>query len=153
MMTQRSRLMILLSALVVGLPMPYGTASAQGITVSAFSGGGDEVYGLSNQLKIRRGRTSRVTIVKDFINLVDFGSISISGGPATISRLSNGTTRVGGRYVGSVDRDGTASARLRAYPKDHPFARIQATAEKDTGAVNGPPVPRAVIAQPSRAAC
>jgi len=31
------------------------------------------------------------------------------------------------RYVGSVDREGRASARLRAYPKDHPFARIQAT--------------------------
>jgi aspartokinase/homoserine dehydrogenase 1 len=31
------------------------------------------------------------------------------------------------RYVGSVDREGNASARLRAYPLDHPFARIQAT--------------------------
>ncbi len=31
------------------------------------------------------------------------------------------------RYVGAVDRDGRASARLRAYPLDHPFARIQAT--------------------------
>jgi aspartokinase/homoserine dehydrogenase 1 len=31
------------------------------------------------------------------------------------------------RYVGSVDREGNASARLRAYPLDHPFTRIQAT--------------------------
>jgi aspartokinase/homoserine dehydrogenase 1 len=31
------------------------------------------------------------------------------------------------RYVGSVDREGRASARLRAYPLDHPFARIQMT--------------------------
>ncbi|HUE97351.1 MAG TPA: bifunctional aspartate kinase/homoserine dehydrogenase I [Longimicrobiaceae bacterium] len=31
------------------------------------------------------------------------------------------------RYVGSVDRDGNASARLRPYPLDHPFARIQMT--------------------------
>jgi bifunctional aspartokinase / homoserine dehydrogenase 1 len=31
------------------------------------------------------------------------------------------------RYVGAVDRTGRASARLRSYPLDHPFARIQAT--------------------------
>ncbi len=31
------------------------------------------------------------------------------------------------RYVGSIDREGNASARLRSYPLDHPFARIQAT--------------------------
>ena len=31
------------------------------------------------------------------------------------------------RYVGSVDRDGNASARLRSYPMAHPFARIQLT--------------------------
>jgi bifunctional aspartokinase / homoserine dehydrogenase 1 len=31
------------------------------------------------------------------------------------------------RYVGAVDREGHASARLQAYPTDHPFARIQMT--------------------------
>lgn len=31
------------------------------------------------------------------------------------------------RYVGSVDQNGKASARLRTYPTDHPFARIQMT--------------------------
>lgn len=31
------------------------------------------------------------------------------------------------RYVGSVDREGNASARLQTYPMDHPFARIQMT--------------------------
>ena len=31
------------------------------------------------------------------------------------------------RYVGRVDREGRASAQLRAYPADHPFARIQLT--------------------------
>jgi aspartokinase/homoserine dehydrogenase 1 len=31
------------------------------------------------------------------------------------------------RYVGSVDCEGNASARLQSYPLDHPFARIQAT--------------------------
>ncbi|MGH7504468.1 MAG: bifunctional aspartate kinase/homoserine dehydrogenase I, partial [Longimicrobiales bacterium] len=31
------------------------------------------------------------------------------------------------RYVGRVDRDGHASARLRRYPIGHPFARIQLT--------------------------
>src|SRR5690606_29695957 len=31
------------------------------------------------------------------------------------------------RYVGLVDREGRASARLRSYPLDHPFARIQMT--------------------------
>jgi len=31
------------------------------------------------------------------------------------------------RYVGAVDREGNASARLQAYPLDHPFARIQLT--------------------------
>src|SRR5690606_29840561 len=31
------------------------------------------------------------------------------------------------RFVGSVDRDGRASATLRSYPVDHPFARIQLT--------------------------
>jgi bifunctional aspartokinase / homoserine dehydrogenase 1 len=31
------------------------------------------------------------------------------------------------RYVGSVDRNGKASAALRSYPDDHPFARIQMT--------------------------
>ena len=31
------------------------------------------------------------------------------------------------RYVGSVDQTGRASARLRPYPLDHPFARIQMT--------------------------
>jgi len=31
------------------------------------------------------------------------------------------------RYVGSVDQHGRASAKLRSYPMDHPFARIQMT--------------------------
>jgi bifunctional aspartokinase / homoserine dehydrogenase 1 len=31
------------------------------------------------------------------------------------------------RYVGRVDQKGNASARLRSYPLDHPFARIQMT--------------------------
>ncbi|MQA88976.1 MAG: bifunctional aspartate kinase/homoserine dehydrogenase I [Gemmatimonas sp.] len=31
------------------------------------------------------------------------------------------------RYVGRVDREGNASARLQSYPLDHPFARIQMT--------------------------
>ncbi|MEX2571488.1 MAG: bifunctional aspartate kinase/homoserine dehydrogenase I [Gemmatimonadota bacterium] len=31
------------------------------------------------------------------------------------------------RYVGSVDQKGNASAKLRSYPLDHPFARIQMT--------------------------
>jgi len=31
------------------------------------------------------------------------------------------------RFVGSVERDGTASVRLRRYPTDHPFARISHT--------------------------
>lgn len=31
------------------------------------------------------------------------------------------------RYVGSIDRDGKASARLTSYPASHPFARIQMT--------------------------
>src|SRR5690606_24968262 len=31
------------------------------------------------------------------------------------------------RFVGSVDQEGRASATLRAYPQDHPFARIQLT--------------------------
>jgi bifunctional aspartokinase / homoserine dehydrogenase 1 len=31
------------------------------------------------------------------------------------------------RYVGSIDHEGRASARLRSYPVDHPFARIQMT--------------------------
>jgi bifunctional aspartokinase / homoserine dehydrogenase 1 len=31
------------------------------------------------------------------------------------------------RYVGSVDQHGRASAKLRSYPQDHPFARIQMT--------------------------
>jgi len=31
------------------------------------------------------------------------------------------------RFVGSVDREGRASATLRTYPEDHPFARIQLT--------------------------
>jgi aspartokinase/homoserine dehydrogenase 1 len=31
------------------------------------------------------------------------------------------------RFVGSVERDGTASVRLRRYPTDHAFARISHT--------------------------
>ncbi|MEX2582299.1 MAG: bifunctional aspartate kinase/homoserine dehydrogenase I [Gemmatimonadota bacterium] len=31
------------------------------------------------------------------------------------------------RYVGRVDQNGNASAKLRSYPLDHPFARIQLT--------------------------
>ncbi|MEP6493282.1 MAG: bifunctional aspartate kinase/homoserine dehydrogenase I [bacterium] len=31
------------------------------------------------------------------------------------------------RFVGSIKRDGTASVRLRAYPRTHPFARIALT--------------------------
>jgi len=31
------------------------------------------------------------------------------------------------RFVGSINRDGTASVRLRAYPRTHPFARIALT--------------------------
>ena len=31
------------------------------------------------------------------------------------------------RFVGSIDREGNASATLRSYPRDHPFARIRLT--------------------------
>jgi aspartokinase/homoserine dehydrogenase 1 len=31
------------------------------------------------------------------------------------------------RFVGSVERDGTASVKLRRYPTDHAFARISHT--------------------------
>jgi aspartokinase/homoserine dehydrogenase 1 len=31
------------------------------------------------------------------------------------------------RFVGGVDREGRASAKLRAYPASHPFARIHLT--------------------------
>src|SRR5690606_248145 len=31
------------------------------------------------------------------------------------------------RFVGSIDREGNASAALRSYPRTHPFARIRLT--------------------------
>jgi aspartokinase/homoserine dehydrogenase 1 len=48
---------------------------------------------------------------------------------AAMAELFEGARKRGEvlRYVGSVDSEGRASARLRAYPLDHPFARIQMT--------------------------
>jgi aspartokinase/homoserine dehydrogenase 1 len=48
---------------------------------------------------------------------------------AVMAKLFDDAARRGEvlRYVGSVDSDGNASARLRSYPRSHPFARIQLT--------------------------
>jgi hypothetical protein len=72
-------------------------AGAQGINIKDF----DDIsrnYGLTQTVPIRRGVTSNVRIAKDFIDLVPFNLVSITGG-GTVSSISNGRTPQGKGYI------------------------------------------------------
>jgi len=71
------------------------------ISVNDFATG-QRSSALTSTVPLRRGVTSRVTIVKDFIDLVTFGSISMTGG-ASISGLSNGRTQSSGMGFLAMD--------------------------------------------------
>lgn len=85
----------LLTALTLGTPLA-GTG-AQDITVRDF-GVAQVTYTSSQTPKIRRGMTSRVTIVKHLLNHVPFELVSASGG-ATIGNLSNGHASNGTGFI------------------------------------------------------
>ncbi|HEX6050067.1 MAG TPA: hypothetical protein VFZ21_12390 [Gemmatimonadaceae bacterium] len=48
-------------------------------------------YSLTQRPPVRRGVTSSISIKKNFIDLVPFGQVSVSGAGASISNLDNGT--------------------------------------------------------------
>jgi len=48
-------------------------------------------YDLTKRPPVRRGVTSSISIKKNFIDLVPFGQVSVSGAGASISNLDNGT--------------------------------------------------------------
>ncbi|MEW5916992.1 MAG: hypothetical protein AB1762_11325 [Gemmatimonadota bacterium] len=83
----RSRFAVLVSALTLGA----ANAVAQDIIVRDI-GSAEISYGNGARPKIRRGMTSRVTIVKDLIDLVPFQTISVTGTGVRIANLSNGRT-------------------------------------------------------------
>jgi hypothetical protein len=82
------------SALLLGalaLVPPFTTVRprmAENIRVGDFAS--DLTYSLGSIPVIRRGVTSTVTITKNFIDLVSFSSINVSGQGSSISNLRNG---------------------------------------------------------------
>jgi hypothetical protein len=89
------------AALAIAALAPAGRADAQDlILVRAFTGTtGQDQFPPGTQPYIRRGRTSSVEIVKDLIDLVPFGMISVSGGGAFISGFQNGRTAQGTGFL------------------------------------------------------
>jgi len=86
-----------LPAVMLAAPAP---PAAENIAVRDFAGG--RVYTLSQTPPIRRGVTTFVQITKNFIDLVPFNMVSISGAGATISNLSNGNNTGTGFIAMSV---------------------------------------------------
>lgn len=86
----RSRIAVLFTALTLGA----ASAGAQDIFVRDF-GSAEISYTNGARPKIRRGMTSRVTIVKDLIDLVPFQSVSVTGTGVQIANLNNGRTNNG----------------------------------------------------------
>ncbi|MEP6733249.1 MAG: hypothetical protein ABJE10_21580 [bacterium] len=75
-------------------------ARAQGIFVSDFSNNftSPASFALTATAKLRRGTTSSVTIVKDFIDLVPFGLINVRNGGTIVSR-TNGRNAQGKGFI------------------------------------------------------
>lgn len=82
------------AVLVTALTLSAASAGAQDIFVRDF-GSAELSYTNGARPKIRRGMTSRVRIVKDFIDLVSFQDVSVSGTGVRISNLNNGRTNNG----------------------------------------------------------
>ena len=83
-----------LTALTLGV----ASAGAQDIFVRDF--GASEInYPSGNTPKIRRGTTSRVKIIKDFIDLVPFQMVSVTGTGVTLGSISNGKTPAGTGFI------------------------------------------------------
>lgn len=72
-----------------------------GITVTDFSNAtrGGVTIGLTNTGKLRRGVTSTVMIVKNLIDLVPDGQISVSGGGSLASGITHGHTSSGEGFI------------------------------------------------------
>ena len=83
-------------AMIIALVTPAAVA-AQDIVVDDF-GSGTSSFPASSTVPLRRGVTTNVQIIKDFIDLVPFNLVSISGG-GTISSISNGRTSRGKGFI------------------------------------------------------
>lgn len=81
----------------------HGTSFAQneGVTVMDFSNSttGGVTIGLTATGKLRRGVTSTVIIVKNLIDLVPDGQISVSGGASLASGITHGHTSAGEGFI------------------------------------------------------
>ena len=88
----------LLTVAIVPL-VPAARVSAQGssISVGDFTTVGT-IFALTATPPLRRGVTSQVLIIKDFIDLVPFSLVSTTGG-GTISSISNGRTLGGKGFI------------------------------------------------------
>ena len=91
-MRSLARLSLLAAMLTISLDV-----GAQGINIKDFDDNSRN-YGLTQTVPIRRGVTSNVVIVKDFIDLVPFNLVSITGG-GTVSSISNGRNSRGKGFI------------------------------------------------------
>lgn len=86
------------SLVFTALTLGAGSAGAQDIIVRDF-GVSEISYANGTLPRIRRGITSRVTIIKDLIDFVPFGLVSVSGTGVTIGALSNGKRSSGTGFI------------------------------------------------------
>ena len=87
------------TALLIGGSSP--SFAQDGITVTDFSNSasGGLTIGLTSTGKLRRGVTSTVMIVKNLIDLVPDGQISVSGGGSLASGITHGHTSSGEGFI------------------------------------------------------
>lgn len=86
------------SLVFTALALGVADARAQDILVRDF--GSSEISYANGALpKIRRGTTSRVTIIKNLIDLVPFQMVSVTGTGVTIGSLSNGRRSSGTGFI------------------------------------------------------
>lgn len=88
---------LLLSLALPGAATTAGAQNNNSIFANDFSNHGRN-FALTATVPLRRGVTTRVHVVKDFIDLVSFESVSMSGG-GTISQLANGRTTNGMGFI------------------------------------------------------
>lgn len=86
------------SLVFTALTLGAGSAGAQDIIVRDF-GVSEISYANGTLPRIRRGITSRVTIIKDLIDFVPFGLVSVTGTGVTIGALSNGKRSSGTGFI------------------------------------------------------
>jgi hypothetical protein len=97
MRTPRSLAVAVIAATLL-LPTVSNAQSSPAIITDDYLGGSSSSHSLTATVPLRRGISTSVKIVKDFIDLVPFELVSISGG-GTISSLSNGRTSQGKGFI------------------------------------------------------